>query len=223
METTVSKEDYLKAISEAANEGEPVIAATLARWLQVTPAAVTTALRRLRKDGLVSVSADGQVELTQSGAEIAGRIRFRHHLIERMLSEMFGMSWYKVHDEAERLEHAVSSDFEMLLVDKLGSTGVCPHGNNIQGDGPAERRRRGLQPLTELPPGAGGQVMCVFERDRTLLEYLDNLGVHPGASVRMLNRNPDATFSISVGQQTCHLGEHAADKIWIGNDGVEER
>jgi DtxR family Mn-dependent transcriptional regulator len=220
METTVSKEDYLKAISEAASEGEPVIAATLVRWLQVTPAAVTMALRRLKKDGLVSVTNGGQVDLTRSGAEIASRIRFRHHLIERMLAEMFGMPWYKVHDEAERLEHAVSSDFETLLVEKLGSAGVCPHGNNIQGDGPAERRSRGLQPLTDLSPGATGRVMCVFERDRTLLEYLDGLGVRPGASIRMLNQNPDATFSVGVAKQTCQLGAHAAERIWIGADGT---
>lgn len=223
METTVSKEDYLKAISEAASEGEPVIAATLVRWLAVTPAAVTMALRRLKKDGLVSVSGDGQVQLTVAGAEIAGRIRFRHHLIERMLSEMFGMPWYKVHEEAERLEHAVSSDFETLLVEKLGSTGVCPHGNNLDGDGPTERRARGLQPLAELSPGAAGTVTCVFERDRTLLEYLNSLGVQPGASIRMLNQNPDATFSVGIGQQTSQLGAHVAEWIWVQPNGAEAK
>jgi DtxR family Mn-dependent transcriptional regulator len=215
MDTTISKEDYLKAISEAASEGEPVIAATLVRWLGVTPAAVTMALRRLKRDGLVSVAPDGQVQLTSGGREIAERIRFRHHLIERMLSEMFGMEWFKVHEEAERLEHAVSSDFEARLVERLGSTGVCPHGNNIQGDGPAERRARGLVPLSELSLESGGIVECVFERDRTLLEYLDKLGLRPGASVRLLDRNPDATFRIGIGQDTCQVGAHAAERIWV--------
>jgi DtxR family Mn-dependent transcriptional regulator len=215
MDTTISKEDYLKAISEAASEGEPVIAATLVRWLGVTPAAVTMALRRLKRDGLVSVAPDGQVQLTSGGREIAERIRFRHHLIERMLSEMFGMEWYKVHEEAERLEHAVSSDFEARLVERLGSTGVCPHGNNIQGDGPAERRARGLVPLSELSLESGGIVECVFERDRTLLEYLDKLGLRPGASVRLLDRNPDATFRIGIGQDTFQVGAHAAERIWV--------
>ena len=215
MDTTISKEDYLKAIAEAASEGEPVIAATLVRWLAVSPSAVTMALRRLKRDGLVDVAADGLVRLTSGGREIAERIRFRHHLIERMLSEMFGMEWYKVHDEAERLEHAVSSDFEARLVERLGSVGVCPHGNNIQGDGPAERRARGLLPLSELTPQSGGTVECVFERDRTLLEYLDRLGLRPGASVRLLERNPDATFRIGLGQETCQLGAHAAERIWI--------
>ena len=118
---TVSKEDYLKAIAEAEAEGEIVIAATLAHWLSVTRPAVTFALKRLTKDGLVSVKSDGHIQLTTQGRQVAERTIFRHHLIERMLSEMFGMAWYEVHEEAERLEHAVSPAFEKKLVDKLGT------------------------------------------------------------------------------------------------------
>ena len=218
MDTTVSKEDYLKAISEAGNEDEPVIAATLVRWLGVTPAAVTMALRRLKRDGLVSVGADGRVRLTQAGDVIAQRIRFRHHLIERMLAEMFGMPWYKVHDEAERLEHSVSQDFEALLVEKLGANGVCPHGNNIQADSPGDRRSRGLLPLCELGTDSSGTIECVFERDRTLLEYLDKLGLRPGASIRLLERNPDTTFTVAIGDRKSQLGGHAAERIWVRGD-----
>src|SRR2546421_6390634 len=98
MDTTVSKEDYLKAVAEAETDGETVIAATLVRWLGVTPAAVTMALRRLRRDGLATVRKDGRVQLTPAGRGIADHIRFRHHLIERMLAEMFEMEWYKVHE-----------------------------------------------------------------------------------------------------------------------------
>src|SRR4051812_46879981 len=126
---TVSKEDYLKAILEAHSEGETVISATLAHWLSVSPPAVTMALRRLKKDGLVRVLADGQVRLTAAGLKVARRLTLRHHLIERMLAEVFHMEWYKVHDEAERLEHAVSLDFETKLLHKLGRGGACPHGN----------------------------------------------------------------------------------------------
>ena len=112
---TVSKEDYLKAILEAESEGETVISATLAHWLKVSPPAVTMAVRRLKKDGFVRVQADGQVRLTPAGRKIARRLTLRHHLVERMLCEVFGMEWYKVHDEAERLEHAISPDFEARL------------------------------------------------------------------------------------------------------------
>ena len=126
---TVSKEDYLKAILAAESEGETVISATLAHWLSVSAPAVTMALRRLKKDGLVRVQSDGHVGLTAAGRKIARRLTLRHHLIERMLSEIFGMEWYRVHDEAERLEHAVSPDFEARLLAKLGRGGACPHGN----------------------------------------------------------------------------------------------
>src|SRR5271156_4765556 len=117
---TVSKEDYLKAVLEAESEGEPVISATLAHWLSVSPPAVTMALRRLKKDNLVRDRTDGQVSLTAAGRKSAHKLSLRHHLIERMLSEMFGMAWYKVHDEEERLEHAVSPDFEAKLLARLG-------------------------------------------------------------------------------------------------------
>src|SRR6202041_2286252 len=116
---TVSKEDYLKAILVAEGEGEPVISATLAHWLNVSPPAVTMAVRRLKKDGLVSVSTDGGVRLTAAGLKMARKLTGRHPLIERMLCEIFGMEWYQVHDDGERLEHAVSPAFEAKLVAKL--------------------------------------------------------------------------------------------------------
>ena len=141
---TVSKEDYLKAILEAESEGENVISATLAHWLSVSAPAVTMAMRRLKRDGLVKVQVDGRVQLTGAGREIARRLTVRHHLIERMLHEIFGMEWTKVHEEAERLEHAVSADFEARLVKKLGRGGICPHGNQMTPESAASRKRRGL-------------------------------------------------------------------------------
>ena len=215
MDTTVSKEDYLKAIAEAEADGETVIAATLVRWLNVTPAAVTMALRRLRRDGLAVVRKDGRVRLTRKGRGIAERIRFRHHLIERMLSEMFGMEWFKVHEEAERLEHAVSADFEAKLVAKLGANGSCPHGNDIRGDSVAERRSRGLVLLRELKPGARGTIESLFERDRALLEYFDERGLRPGVRVRVVHLNPDDTIHLEAGASAALLGASAAAKIWV--------
>ena len=149
---TVSKEDYLKAILEAESEGETVISATLAHWLSVSPPAVTMALRRLKKDGLVRVQNGGEVSLTAAGRKIARKLTLRHHLIERMLAEMFGMEWYKVHDEAERLEHAVSPDFEAKLLAKLGRGGACPHGN--------------LSERKVPPAGAGAACCCCREARR---------------------------------------------------------
>ena len=116
----VSKENYLKAILEAEAEGHQVIPAMLAHWLEVSAPAVTMALKRLKRDGFVEVGADGIVRLTAAGRETAYRTALRHHLIERMLSEIFGMEWHEIHEEAERLEHAVSPAFEAKLQRKAG-------------------------------------------------------------------------------------------------------
>jgi DtxR family transcriptional regulator, Mn-dependent transcriptional regulator len=185
MRITISKENYLKAIAEAESEGEVVKAVTLARWLHVSAPAVTMATRRLLRDNLIAVAGDGQITLTAAGGEIATRLLHRHHLIERMLTEIFGLEWFKVHDEAEQLEHAVSADFERKLVERLGTGGVCPHGNRVGTDTPALRRARGLKPLEEALAGERLEIVSVFERDRTLLEYLEGVGIRPGVVVEV--------------------------------------
>lgn len=212
---TVSKEDYLKAILEAEGEGRIVISATLAHWLSVSPPAVTMALRRLKKDGLVRVDKDGRVRLTAAGRQIAGRTAIRHHLIERMLAEVFGMEWYKVHDEAERLEHAVSADFEAKLARKLGHGGICPHGNLVTPERPASRRRRGLQLLAEGDPGRSYTVSSVYERDRGLLEFLEERGIRPGVRLKILARHYDQTMSVRTGAGRVSLGGPVAEKVWV--------
>ena len=212
---TISKENYLKAILEAEAEGETVIAATLARWLKVSAPAVTMAIRRLKRDSLITVRKSGQITLTSAGREIATRLRNRHELIERMLTEIFGMEWYKVHDEAEQLEHAVSEDFEQLLNTKLGKSEFCPHGNAVGLESKLDRKRRGLTPLDEAPPKTSGEVASIFERDRELLKYLDSLAVRPGAPVELLSQNVDDTVTLRVNGKTVHLGRPAARKIWI--------
>ncbi len=212
---TVSKEDYLKAIVEAEAEGEAVISATLAHWLSVTRPAVTTALRRLAKDGLVRVAKDGRVQLTNNGRTIAERTIFRHHLIERMLTEVFGMAWYEVHDEAERLEHAVSPAFEKKLVAKLGHKDICPHGNGLVICSAAERRKHGFCLLSEAQENRKYKVSSVYERDRKLLEFFDKEGIRPGATVVVQSKNYDGTVSLLIGNSQVRLGLPAANKVWI--------
>jgi DtxR family Mn-dependent transcriptional regulator len=214
MRITISKENYLKAIAEAEAEGEPVIAATLARWLNVSAPAVTMAIKRLKRDGLIRVAADdGQVSLTAEGREIADRLVCRHYLIERMLTEVFGMEWYKVHEEAEQMEHAVSADFERKLIEKLGTSAACPHGNRLHTDTPAERRLRGWTTLNEAAGAA--QVTSVFERDPKLLIYLDELGLKPGARVEVEAKNYDQTLTLRVNGRPIQLGESAAARVWV--------
>lgn len=215
---TVSKEDYLKAILEAESEGETVISATLAHWLKVSPPAVTMALRRLKKDGYVRVQVDGNVRLTAAGRKIARRLTQRHHLIERMLSEIFGMEWYKVHDEAERLEHAVSPDFEAKLLARLGRGGACPHGNLSEMESPASRRQRGLQLLSEAEPGKNYMVAGIYERDRKLLEFLETRAIRPGAKLRVAGKNYDQTVSLSTDAGDVSLGGTAAERVWVTSE-----
>jgi len=212
---TVSKENYLKAIAEAESEGEPVIPATLARWLNVSAPAVTMAIKRLKRDALIRTGRDGTISLAPAGRDIANRLLNRHHLIERMLTEIFGMEWYKVHEEAEQLEHAVSADFERRLLEKLGTGEACPHGNRVEGDTPQERRKRGLRPLDEAPVERDAIVISVFERDRRLLEYLHGLGIQPGAVVRMMSANYDETLTLDIAGRPVQLGTAAAAKVWV--------
>jgi len=212
---TVSKEDYLKAILEAESEGETVISATLAHWLSVSPPAVTMALRRLKKDGLVRVQNGGHVSLTPAGRRIARKLTLRHHLIERMLAEIFGMEWYKVHDEAERLEHAVSTDFEAKLLAKLGRGGACPHGNLSELESPGSRRRRGLLLLADAEAGSNYAVSGIYERDRHLLEFLEHRGIRPGARLHVAGRNYDQTLTLATDAGTVALGHTAAEKVWV--------
>jgi DtxR family Mn-dependent transcriptional regulator len=212
---TVSKEDYLKSILQAETEGETVISARLAQLLKVSPPAVTMALRRLKKDGLVRVESSGEVRLTVAGRKIARKLTFRHHLIERMLSEVFGMEWWKVHDEAERLEHAVSPDFEAKLLAKLGSDGACPHGNLSEIENSATRRRRGLILLADAEVDSSYVVSGIYERDRGLLEFLEHRGVRPGAKLRLIERNYDQTLTISTPAGTVSLGPSASERVWL--------
>lgn len=212
---SVSKEDYLKAILEAESEGQTVISATLAHWLAVSAPAVSMALRRLKRDGYVDVKADGIIRLTAKGKETAYRTALRHHLIERMLSEMFGMAWYEVHDEAERLEHAVSPEFEARLLEKLGEKGTCPHGNSVLPETPEQRRKHGLQLLSEAKELTDYTVCSLYERDPKLLRFLHQAGIEPDGAVRVVQRNYDQTVAIETAKGDFTIGSPAADKVWV--------
>ena len=214
-EITVSKEDYLKAIIEAESEGHTVIPAFLAQWLGVSAPAVTKALRRLREDGYVNSATDGPLKLTTRGRETAHRTALRHHLVERMLSEIFGMEWHQIHAEAERLEHVISPAFEAKLIERLGQEGECPHGNRVLPETPTQLRRRGLLRLSEAPAGSPVVVASLYERDSRLLEFLHNLGIGPGVTLTPRERNYDDTIRVRAGTREITLGLFAADRIWV--------
>ncbi len=211
----VSKENYLKSILEAEAEGHHVIPAMLAHWLEVSAPAVTMALKRLKRGGDVQVGADGVVRLTAQGRETAYHTALRHHLIERMLSEVFGMEWHEIHEEAERLEHAVSPAFEAKLKEKLGESGACPHGNSVLPAPPTERKRRGEVQLSEAPAGRQYTVVSLHERDTKLLSFLHKAGIGPGKRLRVASQNYDQTVSIELDKASSILGKLAAEAVWL--------
>ena len=214
----VSKENYLKAILEAEAEGRQVIPAMLAHWLEVSAPAVTMALKRLKRDGCVSVGEDGIVRLTESGRETAYRTALRHHLVERMLSEVFGMEWYEIHEEAERLEHAVSPAFEAKLRERLGESGACPHGNAVLPEKPSDRKSRGEIPLSEAVAGRRYVVVSLQERDPKLLLFLHHSGIGPSRKLQVLSQNYDQTVSIELPTGNSILGRPAAEAVWLRPD-----
>jgi DtxR family Mn-dependent transcriptional regulator len=132
-----------------------------------------------------------------------------------MLSEMFGMAWYEIHDEAERLEHAVSPAFEKKLVERLGHKDTCPHGNGLALRSPAARRKRGMRLLSEAEAGVKYVVASVYERDRKLLEFLEKQGLRPGVYIAVEARNYDGTVSLSVDKSQIRLGASAAERVWV--------
>lgn len=211
----VSKENYLKAILEGEAEGRQVIPAMLAHWLEVSAPAVTMAMKRLKRDGLVKVGDDGIVRLTSAGRETAYRTALRHHLIERMLSEIFGMEWHEIHEEAERLEHAVTPAFEAKLREKLGEGGACPHGNSVLPVNPGERKKRGEIRLSEAAEGKRYVVSSLQERDPKLLGFLHSAGIGPGKNLRVVTQNYDQTVLIELPTGNSILGRPAAEAVWL--------
>jgi len=200
-----------------------VIPALLAHWLEVSPPAVTMALKRLKRDGCVEVGEDGIVRLTAAGREIAYRTALRHHLIERMLSELFDMEWDQIHEEAERLEHAVSPAFEAKLKEKLGEGGACPHGNQVLAESPAVRKLRGERPLSEAIEGQRYIVVSLQERDPKLLLFLHKTGIGPGKSLRVVSQNYDQTVSIELPAGISILGRPAAEAVWMRPEADDQR
>lgn len=120
-----------------------------------------------------------------------------------------------MHDEAERLEHAVSPDFEAKLLAKLGSGAACPHGNLSEVESPASRRKRGLVLLADAELENTYIVSGIYERDRQLLEFLETRGIRPGSRLRLLERNYDQTLTLATPAGTVSLGPAASGRVWL--------
>jgi len=217
--TSVSQEDYLKAIWNIVEEEEtPPISARLAEDLQVTPPAVAAALKRMARDGQVRVRRDGTIELTSRGRAHAEHLALRHRLAEKLLTDVIGLDWSRAHEEAERLEHGISDHVMELLLDRFGRESSCPHGVPIIGGLLFLRKRRGAFPLAKADAGDNVEVLRVQERDPQFLTFVAGLGLRPGTRVRVRRREYDETMTLDVsarGARPIHLGKPATSRIWV--------
>ena len=202
--TSVSQEDYLKAIWEMSEENQTPISARLAEELAVTPPAVTAAVKRMARDGHVKVQRGGAILLTEKGRKVAQHLMLRHQLAEMLLTEVIGLPWAKSHAEAERLEHAISPEVEVLLLKRFASYKTCPHGVPLSG-----------VLLSELNPGDSGTILCVYEKDEGFLDFLEGLHLLPASKVEVQKRGYDETLTLRVANQTIHLGKTATTRIWV--------
>jgi len=212
-----SREDYLKTVWELTVAGEKVIAARLCRELGVSSAAVSKALQRLVRDRLMAQSSGGVISLTAEGLSQAEKLVRRHRLIEKLLYEALDYPWDQVHEEAERLEHAISERLEERLLARFGSHSTCPHGYPLD---PRSGHRPAGRLLSELEEGKGGSVARVYEKDTALLKLFATVGLMPGARVRLHRKLADETFQVQVGRRMFQIGLKAARGVWLRSPGA---
>jgi DtxR family transcriptional regulator, Mn-dependent transcriptional regulator len=212
--TSVSQEDYLKTIWEMLEENQVPISARLAEELDVTPPAVTAALKRMARDGHVKVQRGGRILLTAKGRKVAQRLMIRHQLAEMLLTDVIGLPWSKTHAEAERMEHAISPEVEALLLKRFADRKTCPHGVPVKG-GVAQLRKQGGVLLSELRPEDAAEVLCVYEKDEGFLSFLEDLHLFPGVKLDVSERSYDETMTLRVAGHTVHLGKPATTRIWV--------
>jgi len=212
---TEAVEEYVEAIYKMSLEG-PVIAARLAEHMHVSPPTVADMLRRLSDKGLVRTSRRNGVKLTKKGLETAESLVRRHRLWERFLTDVLGLNWDEVHEEACKLEHAMSSQVEEKLALILGNPETCPHGYPIPGTRGAKRREKEGKPLSSLCVGEEAVIERVAEEDSKLLQYLASLGLLPEAKVAVKEIAPfKGPMLVKVCGAQYALGQEVASKIMV--------
>jgi DtxR family Mn-dependent transcriptional regulator len=205
-------EEYLQAVYTLADEGGQVIGARLAEFLRISPAAVSEMVHRLERDGLLQLDGRKEVRLTERGLTAASRVVRRHRLAERMLVDLLGYEWWKTHEEAERIEHAMSQEMEERLVRVLGDPQTCPHGNPMPGTTP-----RPTRPLERLAIGEHATVERIpdqFEHEPGFLEYLDTQDVRPGVTLEMIEQRP-GLLRVAVNGSTRSIRPDCGQKVWM--------
>jgi DtxR family transcriptional regulator, Mn-dependent transcriptional regulator len=204
-------EDYLEEIKRLEEDGDRITATVLARILDVSLPSASEMLKRLGAEGYLTRDGHGTILLTPDGRRLAHTILRRHRLIECLLVQMLGMSWHEVHGEAHKIEHAISARVEEAMAKALDYPDYCPHGHPIC---PVDLRR--LHRLGSLEPGEAGMVAQISEVKEEVLPYFDQMGVRPGAEIKVKDSAPnEGPMTIETEAGATSLGRELANLIRV--------
>src|SRR5580700_4129235 len=172
---TVAEEEYVEMLFWLYEAGLPMTGANLARAMQLSAPTVHEMLGRLERDGYITRDSGRTIAFTEDGGEHAGRLVSRHRMIERFLTDVVGVDWDDVHEEAEHLEHAMTPRFEAYVRSTVGDAATCPHGHPIR----VGERIDGV-PLADCEIGARVTILRLENEAEDLLHYLKQAGIEPG-------------------------------------------
>lgn len=213
---TPPAENYLIAIQTLEDEGQPSLLARVAEQVGVTAPTALETLRRLARDGYVTLS-DRQIALTDKGHATAKSLQRRHRLIERWLVDVLGLDWGAAHEEAHRLEHALSESVAERLAESMGFPETCPHGNPIR-----DLAASPLAPSARLVDAPHGtplvlqRISELAEDNLELLHFYEENGLRPGARLVATRQGPlDAPFLLEVEGRPVALGREVAWYLWV--------
>jgi DtxR family transcriptional regulator, Mn-dependent transcriptional regulator len=214
---TPTAEDYLRTMFVLGEDLQPVIAARVADEMGVSPSTMVVTLRRLQGQGYLKVERRKEIHLTAKGRRVAEGILRRHFLTERLLTDVLGMDWVKAHQEAHRLEHAISTEVEERLTKLLNHPLTCPHGNPIPGRETSNSKKS--SPLHLVSEGREVVLQRITEggeRDARLLGFMQQHQLVPGAKVAVLEVAPSlGIMNLRVGKDEFALGIEAAKKLRV--------
>ena len=206
-------EDYLKTIYKL-HSGDPVSTTEIAKTLDVSSASVTNMIKRLSGMGLVTHTAYHGVTLTDAGSKIALEIIRHHRLLETYLKEIMGYNWREMHDEAERLEHHISEEFEDRLDEMLGYPTHDPHGDPIPSrDGSLPPSS--TDPLTTFSEGESVLIHRLADTDPAMLARLESIGILPHVRITLVNQpTNEGPVRVRVGGVEHELSSNDARSVY---------
>jgi DtxR family Mn-dependent transcriptional regulator len=210
---TVAEEEYLQILFWLQEAGLAMTGANVARAMQLSAPTVHEMLGRLEHDGYIIRGSDRVIAFTPSGAEHAEGIVRRHRLIERFLTDVLGVPWDEVHEEAERLEHAMSPVLEERMRAAIGDAKTCPHGHPII----AGTRLAGV-PLSDVEVGASVRVLRFENEAEDLLRYLKGSGLEPGLEGTLSARDGEQVVVETPGGRRCEVTPSVAETVSVVAD-----